>query len=110
IDRRQRFVGEPGIEELLRLLARIDLVPGEAALPAVRALHGAIEDVLRGAPDVWAGAVALDERDDGLIGNLEGSLAKGDGLARGGGTRQAGRGIWGHSSIIAAPPARVSRR
>ena len=41
-----------------------------AALAAVGAPHRAVEHVLRGAPDVGAGSVALDEGNDRLGGDL----------------------------------------
>src|SRR5437773_1960316 len=64
-------VGEPVLEAVEGLLAGVDLHPGDAALAFVRLVHGRIEDRLAGAPDVGAGAVALDEGEDGVGGDVE---------------------------------------
>ncbi len=70
------FVGQPGVEEVVGLLAGIDLHPVDLALAAVGLGDRGVEHAHGGAPDVGAGAVAFDERDDGLVGN--GELAVGD--------------------------------
>ena len=41
------------------------------ALAAIGLGHRGVEDAHRGAPDVGAGAVAFDERDDRLVGDLQ---------------------------------------
>src|SRR5438874_311661 len=42
-----------------------------SALSAARLVDGRVEHGRRGAPDVGAGAVAFDERDDGTVGDVE---------------------------------------
>src|SRR5207253_6146106 len=42
---------------------------------AVDLLHGAVDDMRRGAPDVGAGAVAFDVRNDRIVGDGELSVA-----------------------------------
>ena len=66
-----RLVRQPAIELLEGLLARIDFHPGDLALAAVNLFDRVIENVLRGAPDIRPGAVALDKRDDRLVRNVE---------------------------------------
>ena len=77
-------IGQPGFEFAEGLFAGVDLEPLYGALAAVCLLHGRVEDALRGAPDVAAGAVAFDERDDGMVGNGEFSIGILDRLAAGG--------------------------
>src|SRR6185295_19605632 len=50
---------------------------------AVRLLHRGVEHHLRGAPDVAAGAVALDEGDDGAVGDAELAVLEADLLSGG---------------------------
>src|SRR5437762_3583259 len=69
LDLFEGFFGQVVVEILLRLIAGKDLHPVDLALPGVRLLHRAVDDVLRGAPDVGAGAVALDVRDDRIVGD-----------------------------------------
>ena len=64
-------VGQPGAELAVGLFAGEDLKPANGALAAVGLLDGGVEDALRGLPDVAAGAVAFDERNDGIVGNDE---------------------------------------
>jgi len=52
---------EPAVELVAGLLAGEHLEPDDFTLAAVGLAYGAVEDVLGGAPDVAAGAVALDE-------------------------------------------------
>ena len=59
------LVRQPVLNFVERLLAGKNLHPGDLALAAVNLFHRLVEDVLRGAPDVRAGAVALDK---GMIG------------------------------------------
>jgi hypothetical protein len=61
------------------LLAGGDLVPVDLALAVVGLLDGGVEDELGGGPDVGAGAVALDEGDDGVVGDVEAVVGHGDG-------------------------------
>ena len=71
LERVDRLVGQPVLEAVERLLAGEDLHPGDLPLAAVGLLDGGVEDRLAGAPDVGAGAVALDEREDRMVGDLE---------------------------------------
>src|SRR4030067_825069 len=57
--------------------------PGAAPLPVVRLLDRGVEDADGGAPDVGAGAVALDERDDRVVGHAELAVVDRDLLAPG---------------------------
>src|SRR5690606_338093 len=58
------LVRHPLARLLERLLAGEDLHPVDAPLAAVRAFDGGVEAAYARTPDVGAGAVALDERDD----------------------------------------------
>src|SRR5581483_2273262 len=71
LERGDRLVRKPVAEAVERLLAGVDLAPGDLPLAAVRLLDRGVEDALRGAPDVGAGAVALDEGEDRTIGHRE---------------------------------------
>src|SRR5208282_1748024 len=73
------FVGQPAVPILERLLAREHFHPRDLALATVNFLHRVVENVLRRAPDVGAGAVAFDKRDDRAVGNVQGMIgAKGN--------------------------------
>ncbi len=63
-----RFVGQPAAGLVERLLPGQHLFPGHFVTMLGR---GGIENQLGGRPDVDAGAVALDERDDGFVGDDE---------------------------------------
>ena len=65
-ERLHRLVGQPVAGLVERLLPGQHLLPGD--LVAVLG-GGGVEDQLGGGPDVDAGAVALDEGDDGLVGD-----------------------------------------
>ena len=65
-----RVIGQPGIELGLGFLSGEDFVPGHASLALVGLLDGGIEDAQRSFPDVATGAVALDEGNDRVIGNV----------------------------------------
>src|SRR6266568_847294 len=77
-ERLDRLVGEPGVELRERLLAGVDLGPGDAPRATVGLLDRGAEDAHRRAPDVAAGPVALDEGDDRPIRNGELSPDQGD--------------------------------
>ena len=62
-------VGQPVLGLAIALFAGQHLVPLDLALAAVCLLDRCVEDPLRGLPDVAAGAVALDERDDRVVGD-----------------------------------------
>ncbi len=67
---------------LKALLAGEDLEPGDFAFAAVGLLDGGVEDPLAGGPDVRPGAVAANEGNDGMVGNVEFALGNGDFAAR----------------------------
>ena len=77
LERLDRLVGQPAVEQLLRLLAGVDLGPGDLLLAAEGLLDRGVEHAHAGAPDVGAGAVAFDERDDRAIGNFERAVRRG---------------------------------
>ena len=64
------LVGQPGIELLPGGLARVGFHPHELPLAAVCGGHRGVQHPLRGPPDIAAGAVPADERDDGRSGTL----------------------------------------
>ena len=66
--RGHRVVGQPGAELAKGLFAGEDLKPADGALAAVGLFDRGVEDPLRGLPDVAPRAVALDERNDGMVG------------------------------------------
>src|SRR5688572_3752350 len=84
LERGDRVVGKPVVGLVERLLAGQDLHPRDLPLAAVGFLNGGIEDADAGAPDVRAGAVAFDERNDRAIGDAELAPADRDGLSVGG--------------------------
>ena len=63
-DRLERVVRQPLAVLVLRLLAGGHLEPRDPLLAAERLLHRGVEHAHAGAPDVGAGAVAFDERND----------------------------------------------
>ena len=65
-----RVVRQPGVELAEGLLAGENLKPLDGALAAVGLFDRGVEDALRGLPDVAAGAVAFDEGNDGIVGDL----------------------------------------
>src|SRR5262249_59275995 len=62
-------VGQPAARRIEGLLAGQDLLPDDAALAAGGLRDRRIEHPGSGAPDVGTGAVAFDERDDGMVGD-----------------------------------------
>src|SRR5262249_30718467 len=93
-----RLVGEPGVlaVDLVRLLAGVDLAPGDAAAPAVGAGDGGVEDAHRGLPDVGSGTVAPEEGDERVVGPREAARsARGDALPPPRGAELAGGGQGG---------------
>ena len=70
-ERLDRFVRQPAVRLLEALLAGVDFHPGDLLLAAVRLLDRRVEHAHAGAPDVGAGAVAFDERDDRIVGHDE---------------------------------------
>src|SRR5690606_11396455 len=78
-----RVVDQPLAELVEALLAGVDLEPDDLPLAAVRLLHGGVDDRPCGRPDVRAGAVALDDRDDGVVRDHAPAVLHGDLLAFG---------------------------
>ena len=68
-DSLHRIVGQPVLELSKGLLARKNLEPLYRPLSAIGLLDCGVENTLRSAPDVAARAVALDKRNDRVIGN-----------------------------------------
>src|SRR5439155_13720385 len=77
----QGVLGKPGAERLVRLLACEHFEPHDPALPLVGCGHRGIEDAPAGAPDVGPRPVALDERDNWLVGHVEAAISDLDALA-----------------------------
>jgi hypothetical protein len=69
----QRLFGQPdvGAVDLGRLLAGEDLHPVDLALAAVALGDRGVHHLQHHRGDVEAGAVALDVRNDGLVGHVE---------------------------------------
>ncbi len=65
------FIGQPALEHLERLLARVHFHPVDLALAAVGLFHSRIEHTHRSAPDVASRAIALNKRNDRIIGNIQ---------------------------------------
>ena len=65
------LVRQPVVELLEAFLARVDFHPRDLLLAAVRLRDRRVEHAHARAPDVGAGAVAFDERDDRIVGNDE---------------------------------------
>ncbi len=66
---RDCLIRQPGVELPVGLLAGEDLHPVDLALAAVGLGYRGVHDAHAGAPDVRPGAVALDERDDRIVGD-----------------------------------------
>ena len=75
LERLDGRVGQPALELVVGLLAGVDLVPVDLLLTAVGLLDRGVEDTHGGLPDIRPDAVAFDERDDGVVGDVEGSVA-----------------------------------
>jgi len=71
-------VGQPGVVVVVGFLAGVDLEPVDLALAAVGLLHCGVQHPHRGAPDVGAGAIALDERNNGVVRDRQLAVADGD--------------------------------
>ena len=69
--RGDRVVGQPAGELAEGFFAGKDLKPADGALAAVGLFDCGVEDSLRGLPDVAAGAVAFNKRNDGIVGDCE---------------------------------------
>src|SRR3989454_705949 len=68
-DRRQRGLGQPATRRVEGLLPRQHLQPLHPTAALRDLLDDRVEHAARGAPDVGAGAVALDGRDDRPVGH-----------------------------------------
>src|SRR5690606_6151673 len=75
------FIRQPGVEQIVRLLTGEYFHPVNLALAAVGLRDGCVHDANRRTPDVRAGAVAVEEREDGVIRNGELAVVDGDFLA-----------------------------
>ncbi|MCY1429439.1 hypothetical protein D9M71_453560 [compost metagenome] len=73
LDRIQGFLGQPGILviHLGGLLTGVDFHPGNLALAPIGFLYSSIDHFDHDGTDVYANAVAFDERDDRIIRNIE---------------------------------------
>ncbi|MNF99632.1 hypothetical protein D3C84_825400 [compost metagenome] len=73
LDRVQGFLGQPGILviHLGGLLTGVDFHPGNLALAPIGFLYSSIDHFDHDGTDVYANAVAFDERDDRIIRNIE---------------------------------------
>ena len=76
LERLDGVVRQPVVELVLGSFAGEDFHPGDLAFAAVGLLHRGIEHAQARGPDVRAGAVAADERNDRVVGN--GEFAAGD--------------------------------
>ena len=65
------IVGQPLAELVESLLAGEDLVPDDAATPAIGFFHSGVEHTTGRSPDVTACSVAFDERNDRTIGHFQ---------------------------------------
>jgi len=65
------IVRKPGLELAKGLFAGKNLKPLDGPLAAVGFFHGCVEYPLRRLPNVAAGAVAFNKRNDGMIGDFE---------------------------------------
>jgi hypothetical protein len=79
----ERVGREPLTRQILRLLTGEHFEPRETPGSAERLLHCRVEDAHARAPDVGPGAIALDERDDGIVGNDHCAVAPHDRCAVG---------------------------
>jgi hypothetical protein len=61
-----------------RFFSGQNLLPLYFLLSLVGFFYGSIENSYRSTPDIGPGAIAFDEWDNGLIRNLEDSIADGD--------------------------------
>ena len=83
LDGRERVAGKPLAGAVVGLLPGEDLKPDDLAAAAVGFLHGTVEHVLGGTPDVRPGAVPFDERDDRMVGHVELAALQRDEVALG---------------------------
>ena len=74
----QGLLGQPAAGLVEGFLAGQHFHPGDLARAAVGFLHRRVEHGLGGAPDIRAGAVALDEGQDGVGGHLQPAVVHDD--------------------------------
>ena len=97
-DRVGGVVGKPGVRpvDLVGLLTRVDLVPGNLAFAAIGRRDRGVEDPDRRGPDVGPDSVPLDERDDGVIWDTQIAVRiPGDLGSESGGFRGGCNSSWG---------------
>ena len=92
LERLDRVIGQPVVELGERRLTREHLHPRDLPRSAVRFLHRGIEHAHARGPDVRPGAVAADERDDGISGDFEFAAGDGDFFAGRDGAGGVGHG------------------
>ncbi len=76
----QGFIGQPHILAIggHGFLSGVDFHPGDFPGPAVCFFDRRVQHAHRSRPDVGAGAIALDEGEDGIVGDVEHAVADGD--------------------------------
>src|SRR5437879_7158188 len=74
----QRFFRQPIAVLIEGFFTGQDFAPHDAALPARRFGHRGVEYFRRRPPDVGSGAVALDEGNDGMVGDGPVAVPVGD--------------------------------
>ena len=102
------FVGQPVAGVLEGLLAGEHFHPHQLALAAVGFRNGRVEHAHRCAPDIGAGAVAFDERNDRMRRYVQSARRLGDALAAGG--RRGGCCGHGNSRLTARGRRTGARR
>src|SRR5260370_28810730 len=65
------IVGQPFPKGVKGFFASENFVPGNFALAAIGLVDGCVENATRSFPDVAAGAIALDERNDRIVRHLQ---------------------------------------
>src|SRR6266403_970109 len=83
-NRVHRIAGQPLLERIKRFFAREHFEPRHPPLPAIRLLHGGVKHAPRRFPDVSAGPVPFDKRNDRRVRHLQLAPAITDRLAVGG--------------------------
>src|SRR5215212_6517239 len=95
LHRIERLLREVVAELLVRLVAGEHLVPGDLSLIAVRFVHRAVDHVPSRAPDVGTCAVALDVRNDRVVGNDDAAVL----------VAESGAGNSGWKAVAHRPPS-----
>jgi hypothetical protein len=76
-------LGEPIIEAIFSGLTCKDFKPHDFARAFISFFDSGIEYPFTGGPNVWAGAIAPDERDYGIIRALNDTVVRGDFISSG---------------------------